>query len=290
MAAVAISFSRLGEKIARNTQVASQEDAWTVTAAGVGIQGVLNPPGIFLLLRPSVDTYYHTTSGSTASDGFPLLGGCQYPIQLGSSTSFFLRPVSTAGVVDCVIVPASAATAQPFKALTLDASSSLTQGNSGKATYTFSTLIAAPATGNYVVMNFEAGATKTVRLRRLIISNPGSGTALAGLTFELIRTSAASSGGTVKTPAPHDTTAAAFSGIARTDGSTITAGTQITTFTIVEPATVVGSFSPVVFEFYGQMSQAIVVPAGITNGLALRCINGNTGAAGFCASMELTDE
>lgn len=290
MAAVALSFSRLGEKLARNTQVAAQEDAWTVTASTAGLAGISPVTGAVLLLRPSVDTYYHTTAASTATDGFPILGGSQYPIALGPITSFYLRPVSTAGVVDCVVVPSFAASAQPFKSLTLDSSASLTQGNSAKPTYSFSTLVAAPATANYVIMNFEAGATKTVRLRRLIISNPGAGVALAGLTFELIRTTAASSAGTTKTPAPHDTTSAAFSGVARTDGATITAGTQITTFTIVEPATTAGAFTPAVFEFYGQMSQAITIPAGITNGLALRCINGNTGAAGFCASMELTDE
>jgi hypothetical protein len=175
-------------------------------------------------------------------------------------------------------------------ALLVDSTGALVQGNSRKATYSFSTLTAAPATANYVVMNFEAGTTKTVRLRRLIISNPGFGTAAAGLTFELIRTTAASSAGTAATPAPHDTTSAAYSGVARINGATITAGTQITTFTIVQPATAIAAFTPVVFEFYGQMSQSITIAAGVANGLALRCINGNAGATGFCASMELTDE
>jgi hypothetical protein len=285
MAAVNITVTGLNQKIARNTQVAATEDVWTITSQNFGT----NVP--LLCVRPSVDTYYHTTSGQTATDGWIIKAGQVLPVRIASTTTvFYLRPVSTAGTIDCVVVaaddiPASAA------ALTTDAAASLTQGNSQKATYTISTLTAAPASANYAVLNIEAGATKTPRIRRVIISNPGFGTAAALLTFELVRTTSASSGGTATVPAPHDTTDAAYSGLARKDGATLgTIGTQITTFSIFQPATAAANFAPAVFEFYGQMSKAMTIPAGTANGIALRCINGNAGATGFCASMEVTDE
>lgn len=285
MATIPITITGLNQKIARNTQAAATEDTWTITSQNFAT----NVP--LLCVRPSVDTYYHTTAGQTATDGWIIKAGQVLPVRCASlTTTFYLRPVSTAGTIDCVVVaaddlPASAAT------LTTDAAASLTQGNSQKATYTISTLTAAPATANYAVLNIEAGATKTARVRRLIISNPGFGTAAAALDFELVRTTTASSAGTAVTPAPHDTTNAAYSGVARKDGATLgTIGTQLTTFTIVQPATAVAAFTPIVFEFYGQMSQALTIPAGTANGIALRCINGNAGATGFRASLEVTDE
>jgi hypothetical protein len=282
MAAVPITITGIGQKVPRNTQGAAQEDAWTITNPSAG--------ALFLIVRPSQDTFYHSTAGQTATDGLPLSGGMFYAIRIGGTTTFYLRPVSTAGVIDCFVQDSAGAAGTPYKAVVLDNAGALTQGNSQKPTFTISTLTAAPIAANYVVANFEAGATKTPRLRRIIVSNPGFGTAAAALTFEVIRTTAASSAGTLVTPASHDPADAAFSGIARTNGATITAGAQVTTFTIFQPATASAAFSPVVFEFYGQMSKAIAVAAGITNGLALRCINGNAGASGFCASMEMTDE
>jgi hypothetical protein len=282
MAAVPVTITGVGQKITRNTQVAAQEDAWTITNT--------SGQALFLVIRPSQDTLYHSTSGSTAADGLPISGGSFFPIKSGGSATFYLRPASTAGVVDSFVVSSMDELVGPYKAVMLDSVGALTQGNSQKPTFTISTLVAAPTAANYVVANFESGAAKVSRLRRIIISNPGFGTAAAALTFEVIRTTAASSAGTLVTPASHDSADAAFSGIARTVGATITAGAQVTTFTIFQPATAATAFSPVVFEYYGQMSKAITVPAGVTNGLALRCINGNAGASGFSASMEFTDE
>lgn len=283
-ATVTVTVNQIGQKIPRNTQVAAQEDTWT-------INGSAGSTPMYLVIRPSQDTLYHSTSGQTASDGFTIPGGSYFYSPIGSGPiTFYLRPSSTAGVVDCVVVPAPGMGSTGAKALVTDAASALTQGNSQKATYTINTLTSAPITGNYPVLTFEAGTTKTCRVRRVVISNPGFATAGTVLTFELVRTSAASSAGTTVTPAPHDTTDSAFSGVARKDGATITAGTQIVTFAVAVPATVAGAFTPFVFEFYGQMSKSLTVPAGITNGMALRCINGAAGASSLCASMEITEE
>ena len=284
MAAVNITIAGINQKIPRNTQVAAQEDAWTVTGNGSGA-------AMIIYIRPTVDTFYHSTSGQTATDGYGIKAGMSHPVLIATTTVFYLRPVSTAGTIDCTIVPAGVAL-NTSASISTDAGGSLVQGTSNKPTYTISTQTAAPIAANYTVLTFEAGVSRIPRLRRIIISNPGFGTAGAALTFEVIRTTAASSVGTAVTPAVHDTSIpdAAYSGVARSNGPTITAGTQITTFTIFQPATLAGAFSPVVFEFYGQISKPLVVPTGITNGLALRCINGNAGASGFSASMEFTEE
>ena len=284
MAAVPITISATNQKITRNTQVAAQEDAWTIT----GMNGSFTQ---VLVIRPSQDTYYHSTSGQTAGDGFAIPAGSFFPIQLGSTTTtFFLRPVSTAGVVDCFVAPATAWTSTGASALVKDGTNALTQGNSQKPTYTISDLNSAPTAANFVMATFESGASKVSRLRRLIITNPGLGTAAAGLQLELIRTTAASSVGTTQTPASHDANDGAFSGVARIAGPTITAGTRIWSGVIYQPATSLAQYSPAIFEFYGQMSKAILIPSGVTNGLALRCVNGNAGATGFAFSMELSEE
>ena len=284
MAAVAITVTGINQKVTRNTQVAAQEDAWTITGIGS------NTPMI-LYFRPTVDTFYHSVAGQAAADGYIVRAGMCHPVLVTSSTAFYLRPVSTAGTVDCTIIPAGVAL-NTDPVFGVDTGGSLVQGTSSRPTYAVNTLTAAPTAANYTVLTIEAGAAKIPRLRRVIISHPGFGTAAAALTFEVIRTTAASSVGTVVTPSVYDTSVpdAAYSGVARSNGPTITAGTQITTFTIFQPATLPGAFTPVVFEFYGQNSKPLVIPTGVTNGLALRCINGNAGATGFCASLEFTEE
>ena len=284
MAAVNITIPGINQKITRNTQVAAQEDVWTVT-------GLSNNSLMVLYVRPTVDTFYHSASGQAATDGYIIRAGMCHPVIVATTTVFYLRPVSTAGTIDCTIVPAGVAL-NTTPTLGTDATGSLLQGTSARPTYTINTLTSAPAVANYTILNIEAGATKIPRIRRIIISNPGFGTAAAALTFEVVRTTAASSVGTAVTPSIHDTSVpdAAYGGTARKDGATITAGTQITTFEIFQPATLAGSYVPMVIELYGQISKPYVIPTGVTNGIALRCINGNAGATGFCASMEFTEE
>ena len=286
MAAVNVTVTGFSQKIPRNTQVAAQEDVWTITAPNNFGQDA------YLLIRVSADTLYHSVSGQAATDGLPIPGGDYFPVKLGTTTVFYLRPASTAGIVDCVIVTGAMAPMVPYKSVILDNAGALTQGSSQKPTYGYDSIIGAPAAANYVHLAVESGPTKITRIRRLVISNPGFGTAAALLTFEVIRTTAVGSGGTTSAPALYDTsgTDAAFSGICRKDGSTITAGTQLRTFSIFQPATAAGSFSPFVYEFYGQIAKALVIPAGTANGIALRCINGNAGAAGFACSFEFTEE
>lgn len=286
MAAVNITVTGFGQKIARNTQVAAQEDAWTITAPS------LLTTDIYLMIRPSVDCFYHSVSGQTATDGLPIPGGGYFPIKLGVSTVFYIRPVSTAGTIESFTATSAMAATEPYKSLITDNAGALTQGSSQKPTYGLDSLVGAPATANYVLLAIESGPTKITRVRRLVISNPGAGVAAALLTFELIRTTAAGSGGTTQVPPLYDTsgTDAAYSGICRKDGSTITAGTQLRTFSIFQPAVPAGVFSPFIYEFYGQIAKSLTIPAGTANGLAFRCINGNAGAANFAASFEFTEE
>lgn len=286
MAAVSVTATNYGQKIPRNTQVVAQEDAWTVTT--------LNNSGneTYLILRPSVDTLYHSVSGQAASDGIQIPGGGYFPIRLGATTVFYLRPAGTAGVIDSFVAPPAMAPLEPYKSFTADLAGALTQGNSLKPTYCVDSVTGAPTAAGYVHLAVESGPTKTTRLRRLIISNPGLGTAAALLNLELVRTTAAGSVGTVVTPSVYDTAVpdAAHSGVSRKDGSTITAGTIIHIFSIFQPATAAGAFSPFVYDFYGQLAKALTIPSGTANGIALRCTNGNPGAAGFSASFEFTEE
>lgn len=177
MAAVNITVTGVSQKIARNTQVTAQEDTWTVTSnPNMGLP-------VYLIIRPSVDSLYHSVVGSSAADGLTLLGGCFYPVKLGASTAFALRPISTAGVVDCWIADAAMVSAIPYKAATLDATGAIAQGNSQKPTYGVDSLVGAPAAANYVHLAVESGAAKTTRVRRLVIANPGAANFAASFEF-----------------------------------------------------------------------------------------------------------
>ena len=86
MAAVNVTVTGFSQKIPRNTQVAAQEDVWTITAPNNFGQDA------YLLIRVSADTLYHSVSGQAATDGLPIPGGDYFPVKLGTTTVFYLTP------------------------------------------------------------------------------------------------------------------------------------------------------------------------------------------------------
>lgn len=164
------------------------------------------------------------------------------------------------------------------------------QQNSDKATYSVSTGAIA-ITASTDVFAIEAGAAKTVRLRRITLTNPGSQTTAGLRNIQLIRTTTAGVGSAV-VPAPMDTTDAAYSGLARsgnTGANLGTAGTKLFDLPIWVPGAL-GSFNPVILlDWTHCIEKAPTIQPGVANGLALRD-PGAAGGAGLALFIEFTEE
>lgn len=159
--------------------------------------------------------------------------------------------------------------------------------NSDKATYAVN--FNRDATAAMDLCAIESGTTKIVRIRKIVITNPGiQGT--AGLrTLSLIRTTTAGANNTV-TPPKLDSGDGAYSGIAasgRTGGDLGTAGTTILSIPVYVP-TALAAFSPIVIEF-GDDAKAPTSIAGIANGLSLRD-SGAASAEKMCGFVIFTEE
>ena len=109
--------------------------------------------------------------------------------------------------------------------LATDPTGGLVLGNPRKATYTLNLIGATPTSANYILAAIEAGASKTMRLRRVIIHQVGVFTAAARCVLSLLRTTAAATGGGAATPAPLEAADGAYSGLAKITNPAITAGT-----------------------------------------------------------------
>lgn len=257
-----------------NIQIAFNEDGFQPLTYGIAIGG-LRSLGVTRVRLKDTSGALNTVVVST--------GGASISL---SSSSALPPGASTAALQNT----GNASLASIDTKLT--APLSVVINNGVKRTYTVNIDGAAPASGNYVLAAIEAGAGVGFRLRRLIVSVPGSQTAAARQRFEIVRTTAASSGGSLQTPAPRDAADAAFSGIARITNPTITAGAALFTFSLVKPTAVTTApgYTPFVVSFDEHNTKPIVVPAGVANGIALREINGAAGAANFCATLEFTEE
>lgn len=135
----------------------------------------------------------------------------------------------------------------------------------------------------------ESSATKRARIRRVVITNPGTATAQTVFTAQLLRTTTAGSGGTV-TPAPFDDTHAAYSGICRSGvGVGGTAGTVLAEIGLVATATAspITAFPPVILNF--EEALCPTTKAGVANGISLRLTVG-AGAANFKGFVEFDEE
>lgn len=210
---------------------------------------------------------------ATPSTNFPVIGsvaagsaiGVTAPVRIGGSDGTNVRSILT------------------------DLSGSLTVGNSLKPTYTVSVQNAAPISVNYVVAALESGTTKIMRLRRIIIPNIGNATAAQKTVISILRTTAASTGGTTVTPALRDTSDSAYSGIAKTTNPTITSGTVLYQTSAYTPTTL-GAFTPMIIDFAHPNMKAIIANVGIANGLAIRIDNGAAGYANLDIILEFTEE
>lgn len=160
--------------------------------------------------------------------------------------------------------------------------------NSDKPTYTVAFNLNPAAVMNLLIV--ESGPTKKVRLRRLVISNPGLQTAAGIVSLQLLRTTTAGSTGVV-TPTVLDPSDSAFSGIVRRQGTSGTDGAVIYENIPVFVPAAVGAAAPLVIEFGGSdgvFKDVCGIP-GATNGLCLRH-PGAAGAVGFMGWLEFTEE
>lgn len=145
------------------------------------------------------------------------------------------------------------------------------------------------ATGAVTVASLTGSATKTVRIRRVLIS--GSATALSSTLFGLQRTSALGAGGTTVTPtvAKMDTLSAAATAVAQTYTTTLkAAGTpvggalsQIQLFqTTVTTPTVAWAEAQTLFPEKGATIGQAIVLRGASDFLEVQNLNGGNLAAG----------
>ena len=162
-------------------------------------------------------------------------------------------------------------------------------GYSRRATFTIPLPNAAPVSGNYVLATINAGALANVKIRRINLLNPGAVTGGQKTLFDMVVTTAPSSGGTLYVPQPYDPTPtrdAPFSGIVRTGNPTIT--------TTGNSLHIASAFSPAAVAFTADWQAEILkpptIPAGVNNGLAFRCVNGVAGLGSVDLIIEFTEE
>lgn len=180
------------------------------------------------------------------------------------------------------------ATAGSTNAAIVDASGNLrvVGGQSTLATYSFGTGPLAPTAARQLFV-IEAPASGVIRLQRIIIWQPGSQTTAGLVTLQLLRTTTASSGGTAITPAPVDSSDAAYGGIVRSLPTSGTESTVLDQIAVYVPAAL-AAFTPIVIDYAVLDSlKAPVIPAGTANGIALKH-PGSSGAAKFSVSAIFT--
>lgn len=139
-------------------------------------------------------------------------------------------------------------------------------------------------TANTQAICIEAPSAAKVYLRRLIIWNTGTDTTNAIINFQLVRTTTAGTGGAI-TPAPMDTSDAAYGGIVRSTGTIGTLGTVLYNINLDVPNTASGV--PLVnLDWDGaRLGKGPIIPSGTANGIAL-WLPATAGGASFAASIE----
>lgn len=147
------------------------------------------------------------------------------------------------------------------------------------------------ATSGDHVLALNAGSSNRVRIRRITIEQSAPATAAGTVRLTIRRTTtAAPTGGTALTPAPHDTGDAASGASARTlptakgTESTILGTAYLTLRQAVSATGSPADDAPYVWQQLPN-SKPLVIPAGTTNGLAIVV---GTGAAG--ATVDVTVE
>jgi hypothetical protein len=116
-----------------------------------------------------------------------------------------------------------------------------------------------------------AGSYLNVRIRRVRIIQDGVSAAATYMRIYIVRLSSAGSGGSSQTPAPMIGTdgssgATAMSGMTATGGTTVVVGRGGMGLVAAQPINLLNSWEWVA----DRMMEAILVPAGTSNGIALQ--------------------
>jgi hypothetical protein len=184
------------------------------------------------------------------------------------------------------LVAAGVNPAGTTKALGVDVDGQLAgSGQSLHATYVASVQGLAPtAAGELVVV--EAPIGTAVRLKRLVIVNVGMQTTANLVNLQILRTTGASSAGTLITPPPLDPADPVFGGVVRSLPTIGTEATVLYNIPVWIPAAL-GPMDPIIIDWDGLREvKAPVIPAGATvSGIALKH-PGSAGAASFAAYLE----
>lgn len=172
-----------------------------------------------------------------------------------------------------------------------------TQGTSSEETYAV-TLLSSAYTAVESLINLEAEVSRGFRISQMCM-NPGSATAGVMTTWQLIRTSTASSGGTVITSentttnsvtkmAPGDSN---WSGVARTGGTEGSSGAVLDQGTVYVPILVTPPTVPNWYcrEYGVNGGKLPTVVAGVANGVKLM-LTATAGGAGQSAMIRFIAE
>jgi len=139
------------------------------------------------------------------------------------------------------------------------------------------------ATANSHLLQIMAGASLKVRIRRIELYQTTVATTAALISFGVFRLSTAGTGGGAVTPAVLDTADAASGATAMTLPTVKgTEGAQVTTEIIYVLQTAGASVSfpmpLMVVDFDRPRSKPLIIAAGTTNGIAIKCQTGSAAA------------
>lgn len=145
------------------------------------------------------------------------------------------------------------------------------------------------ATAGSHLLQIMAGSTNNVYVTKIRMYQVAMAGALSLGEFSLVRLTTAGSGGTAVTPAPLDTTDAAAGATAQTLPTALgTLGTTLYTSSgvlIAALTAAVSRYEPMLYDFDSPYTKPLRIPAGVTNGLAVRNV---AAVAGSTVTVEVT--
>jgi hypothetical protein len=133
------------------------------------------------------------------------------------------------------------------------------------------------------LLTLNAGASLNVRIRRIEVRQQANATAASINSIQVLRTTtAAPTGGAAVTPSPYDTTDAASGAAARTlptAKGTEAAVLYLIPWTFRQTVATAGDQADNVWEWYQKPGmKPIIIPAGTTNGIAIKNVAAVAGA------------
>lgn len=149
------------------------------------------------------------------------------------------------------------------------------------ATYSVAAAAVSTVTAASHLLQIMAGGSLNVYVRRIWVSQNNMATAASSMRVQLIRLTSAGTGGSATTPAPYDTSDAASGATAMTlptvkgtEGTSL----RIDNFQLIQTAPVGGGPNGYALDFTGHHAKAIRIPAGATNGIAIKNVDAIAGA------------